>query len=269
MNASISYVYTDSTPFAPVPSTPGLIGRTPLLSRMPNENGSSTTGLKASELNKKIPTLTRLNNNNNNHNNNNHNNNNHNNNNNNDPHVLNWSQLMNRQENAERLQQFFRLARAAALGAGQTRAAGQPLTPNPRGLTTDGGGTGKMNDGIAGTSSALNPLFLRQGSPAKNININDVQRNNNNINNNRHAAGSPYPLIASSSSTQQKSIMARENHDDASDPSGKKSELALVPTLRGKTKATAVKPYLCKTCGNGFKSYSNLLIHSRIHTGKN
>ena len=42
---------------------------------------------------------------------------------------------------------------------------------------------------------------------------------------------------------------------------------AATTTTKSKIKVSTAKPYLCKTCGNGFKSYSNLLIHSRIHTG--
>ena len=45
------------------------------------------------------------------------------------------------------------------------------------------------------------------------------------------------------------------------------STAATTTTTKSKIKVSSAKPYLCKTCGNGFKSYSNLLIHSRIHTG--
>ena len=55
------------------------------------------------------------------------------------------------------------------------------------------------------------------------------------------------------------------NSSTAKDQKGK---TATVSNTKSKTKGNVIKPYLCRTCGNGFKSYSNLLIHSRIHTGK-
>ena len=63
-----------------------------------------------------------------------------------------------------------------------------------------------------------------------------------------------------SSSFEQKNVAF------SSAASDENNKLAVVST-KTKTKGAVVKPYLCRTCGNGFKSYSNLLIHSRIHTG--